>query len=745
MQRVKKHLVILFILVIAAFVVLCPYLLGYKEFVFSADMQLQYEQFYEEWIRMVRGFISTRTWPFYSFSTFLGNNFFAAKTYYLTGDIFLPLVMCFKSVNQGLLAETFVLLVLSGYSLSLFLRRFGIKDEKVIVLASLLYSFSGLGSMYVGQYMFHRFYALLPLLLLGVEIYREKNHISFFALITCLLFMQSYYFLFPTCFFLVIYYFFTMVYHEKYTKVLEILLSAVKLILGFFVGFLLSGVFLVPCILYVLNNPRIGAFSTDLVYPLKVYLGYVFSYACAPFNLYSEIPYLFEVGDGGHLTWYSIYSGIITVPFIFSLFFRKKDTKTLSLLVTEVLLTVFALVPVISSVIHGFSEPSFRWMYLIVFFQLLVLSTLMEDKDESSLIKGGICYTGLLLVTIVIGIVTKSIKLSYTEHLLFMAGSVAVLWIYLFMVAKHLWKVITFCGCVECVGMSSLHLYILNSSYTPSNDSLNTDYIRYGEQLNGDSFYRLYVNPDYLAPFSVMNLNQSLHYDYASTVTYDSTYEYDLHDFLGYIDINWHIININDPELLRMLGVKYYYVIDESELPEGYEFTYQFNVNHFMVYKLEDYRPIGYTYSLFRPVSNLKVNKYGKIRGGFFWNDRLIVPDEMDIQGIEASDSIEFELQDYRNDNYLYGHIYNETKQVLFFSIPYSKGWKVNDNGNYLDVYKVQGGFVGVVLEPGDHYLTLTFTPPGFKIGALCTLAGGGLWVLTLLWDILVSKKRREC
>ena len=112
MGKLKKHLIVLGIMIIAAFVVLCPYLLGYKEFVFSADMSLQYEQFYEEWIKMVKAFISTRTWPFYSFSTFLGNNFYAAKTYYLTGDIFLPLVMCFKDVNMGLMAETYVLLVL---------------------------------------------------------------------------------------------------------------------------------------------------------------------------------------------------------------------------------------------------------------------------------------------------------------------------------------------------------------------------------------------------------------------------------------------------------------------------------------------------------------------------------------------------------------------------------------------------------------------------------------------------------
>ena len=268
--------------------------------------------------------------------------------------------------------------------------------------------------------------------------------------------------------------------------------------------------------------------------------------------------------------------------------------------------------------------------------------------------------------------------------------------------------------------------------------------MRYGEQINGDGWYRLYVNTAYLSPFSVMNLNQSLHYDYNSTVTYDSTYEYGLGEFLNYNRITWHIIDINDPELWRMLGVKYVYVTDESELPTDYHWTYMYNVNHFMVYRLEEYRPIGFTYSNFRKLSDLRLHKDKSIKGKFLWNDILIIPEEMETltEDIEKSESVNFELETVFNDNHLYGHIYTEDKQVLFLSIPYSSGWKVMDNDTYLETYKVQGGFLGIVLEPGDHYLTITFTTPGFKAGAIGTIVGAGLWVVLAALDIFRKRVR---
>ncbi|MCF0110169.1 MAG: YfhO family protein, partial [Erysipelotrichaceae bacterium] len=471
LKKGKKHLIVLLILTISAFVVLFPYIFNYKEFVFSADMQLQYRYFYEEWNRMIDQFLTNGTFPFYSLSTFLGNNFFAAKTYYLTGDVFIFLVRCFSDINKGLLAETFVLIVLSGFLMSLFLRAFGIKEEKVVITVSLLYAFSGLASMYVGQYMFHRFYTFLPLLMMGVEMYREKGKLSLFALATCLCLMQSYYFMFPTCIFLVIYYFFTNHFHENRTKVLDILLSALPLIGSFIVGFLMSAVLLIPCILYVLDNPRLGSGTLSLIYPLKVIIGYIWSYCCAPFNLYSIIPYLFEQGEGGHLTWYSIYAGIVCVPFIFSLFFSfRKDKQHKSLFVTWLILTVSALIPAVSSIFHGLSEPSFRWIFLVVFFQLIITAVLLErlESERVYLLKGLITYLALFVVSFVAGFASKIIQPSYTAHILFALCSIGVMILYFLLLNKNRKTFICIVSSVEVIVLCFIHLFILNFPYTSS-------------------------------------------------------------------------------------------------------------------------------------------------------------------------------------------------------------------------------------------------------------------------------------
>ena len=70
----------------------------------------------------------------------------------------MPFIMLFKDVDFALMWLTVILVILSGYNFSLFLRAFGLKRENAIIVGSIIYAFSGIASIYIGQYMFHRFY-----------------------------------------------------------------------------------------------------------------------------------------------------------------------------------------------------------------------------------------------------------------------------------------------------------------------------------------------------------------------------------------------------------------------------------------------------------------------------------------------------------------------------------------------------------------------------------------------------------
>ena len=116
----------------------------------------------------------------------------------------------------------------------------------------------------------------------------------------------------------------------------------------------------------------------------------------------------------------------------------------------------------------------------------------------------------------------------------------------------------------------------------------------------------------------------------------------------------------------------------------------------------------------------------------------MIVDDDLMeiIENNDLQEDTNFELIEYFNENSLYGNINLTKPAVLFFSIPYNKGWQIYDNNQYIEYFNVQGGFIGVYLEPGDHYLNLIFKPPGFKFGVVLSAIGVVLFIFLIINDI---------
>lgn len=302
---------------------------------------------------------------------------------------------------------------------------------------------------------------------------------------------------------------------------------------------------------------------------------------------------------------------------------------------------------------------------------------------------------------------------------------------------KNMHKVVLTLCCIESVVMSGVYLTLLNSNYNFYGQSLDSRVLNQIAIDDEDKFYRIFANYLEIAPFIPnLNLNQSLHYDYHSMQTYDTTYESNLDEFLTAYGFDTHIMDINDMVVMRMLGMKYYLVTDESDLPQDYEFEYYTNCYHWSVYKYMDYRPVGFTYTEF-------TNDISEVKSDNSWNDVLYISEEnYDISdGIVSGESTNFTVTQYEDDNNIGGIISNEGKQMMFFSIPYNEGWNVYDYGVKVETYKVQGGFIGVVLQPGEHFIELKYQPQGFKIGIICS-AVGGLVFLGIVYVELIRKKK---
>ena len=64
-----------------------------------------------------------------------------------------------------------------------------------------------------------------------------------------------------------------------------------------------------------------------------------------------------------------------------------------------------------------------------------------------------------------------------------------------------------------------------------------------------------------------------------------------------------------------------------------------------------------------------------------------------------------------------------DDKSILYLSIPYDEGWRIQVDGQSYDTLAVYNGFLGVQLNSGEHQIKLKYTPKGFKVGGIVTLS----------------------
>ena len=170
----SKKLLLVLTSIIIFFIVF--FLIINKPFILGTDQLFQYNIFYREWLRLIEEFFNGNGLPMYSWNMYLGTDFYSSMGYYCTGDVFLPILYLFRSnIELGLIIETILCVYISSLSFNHLLIELDVKNESSRLLISLIYGIGGMASLYFGNYMFHRFYAFLPLLFIGTLKYFEKK------------------------------------------------------------------------------------------------------------------------------------------------------------------------------------------------------------------------------------------------------------------------------------------------------------------------------------------------------------------------------------------------------------------------------------------------------------------------------------------------------------------------------------------------------------------------------------------
>jgi len=90
-------------------------------------------------------------------------------------------------------------------------------------------------------------------------------------------------------------------------------------------------------------------------------------------------------------------------------------------------------------------------------------------------------------------------------------------------------------------------------------------------------------------------------------------------------------------------------------------------------------------------------------------------------------------------ENHLKGSISLAHKKIMFFSIPFDKGWHAKIDGRTTRLHRANFGFTGLPVEAGDHRIELSFEPPFWRVGLAVTLVG-----LIIYVGLLVGYSRKK-
>lgn len=97
-------------------------------------------------------------------------------------------------------------------------------------------------------------------------------------------------------------------------------------------------------------------------------------------------------------------------------------------------------------------------------------------------------------------------------------------------------------------------------------------------------------------------------------------------------------------------------------------------------------------------------------------------------------------------DGYVRGRVEaSEEKPVLFTSFPYEEGWKAYVDGKEQEITPLlEGGFIGLKLDPGEHEVELRFTAPYSLQGKWLSLCGMIILLILIVLDLYDKKKIKE-
>jgi uncharacterized membrane protein YfhO len=220
---------------------------------------------------------------------------------------------------------------------------------------------------------------------------------------------------------------------------------------------------------------------------------------------------------------------------------------------------------------------------------------------------------------------------------------------------------------------------------------------------------------------------------------------------------------IYQPLLWSIASIKYHLsnIPDNIAVILGYIPITRFG--NVIVYKNNHFIPLGFTYNHFISLSQFRKLEQNQknivLQKAFVVEEpinnevkrKLKEFDLRDLPNAYTTDVYFHDIELLRQDtlhitkfsqNNINGTIKVNNAKLLFFSIPYDKGWKAIIDGKWVKPMLCNIGFIGFLLDPGEHNIKLIYKPPYFFLSLIASITGLSIYIGLIIVDLLLLKRR---
>ncbi|MBF0362952.1 MAG: YfhO family protein [Oligoflexia bacterium] len=735
--------------ILLTFILLAMSIYVYRAFIFDhfllAYLDCGIDSYHETipTIALISDYIRSDGFPRWTFNIGLGQNIWG---YYVTDIFHWPLFLIKKELAAYYLVYIQIIkILLAGNLFYLYLRLFKIK-KYAAVLAAITFAFSAPMILRSQWPFFINMPIYLILLLYSFELFFLRGK-------KWPLLLSIFYIAINDTFILILYSFLLLFYASSrlYNSFWRYSFNLIKIYIA---AIILSSAIFIPQLYSLLSSTRV---SGDLSQSSKFIVYSIFNIGsfleiATPFlrlfsnDILGTSTFSYK-GYSNYMEAPAFYSGLLTLILIPQIFvFRSTSifrSKYLGLLLLCLLYVLFPYFRYVSNFFAGDYYRYTTWINIILIFIAFEALSLIEVHKYLS--KKVLLLTVTFLITFLLIAKFYSPSLSAIINTKVLYYDIGILFLYallLFFFTKKLKYFVFLLMIFELTRFADITVnknrHRLHRDTYEKSDQSYLDYtkeaLKYINSID-KGFFRVEKN------FHSGSLNDSFFQNYKGVKSYFSFNEDSYLSFRaalkeslgpnGVVLDSFKNFALND-----FVGVKYYLsldTVDKKLLALNKQFQFVKQIGNIHIYLNKNALPIAFTY----PINNfilesdfLKLTPEKRVE---LLNSKYVIAENMIKSSTDNQNQLQpLSISSYDN-NQIVGKIKiagakakseSENEKMLFFSIPYNKGWQIEVNGRCEVIYKITFGFMGVKLKNGEgdsdtggeYNIRLFFNPYPFSM-----------------------------